>query len=104
MNFRLYIVLVMLPSILITGWAAIRVRSTYAKWSKVDSGINMDAFSFARKLLDRQELTDNYDPRNKVLHVSQAVSGSPQTGTYDPRRATLSIPTDGQPHLSVAAA
>jgi len=81
MNFGLYIVLVMLPSILITGWAAIRVRSTYAKWSKVDSGINMDAFSFARKLLDRQgltnvqiepvpgQLTDNYDPRNKVLHV-----------------------------------
>jgi Zn-dependent membrane protease YugP len=116
MNFGLYIVLVMLPSILITGWAAIRVRSTYAKWSKVDSGINMDAFSFARKLLDRQgltevqiepipgQLTDNYDPRNKVLHVSQAVSGNPQAGSYDPRSATLNIPSDGQPHLSVAAA
>jgi Zn-dependent membrane protease YugP len=116
MNFGLYIVLVMLPSILITGWAAIRVRSTYAKWSKVDSGINMDAFSFARKLLDRQgltevqiepvpgQLTDNYDPRSKVLHVSQAVSGTPQAGSYDPKRAMLSIASDGQPHLSVAAA
>jgi Zn-dependent membrane protease YugP len=116
MNFGLYIVLVMLPSILITGWAAIRVRSTYAKWSKVDSGINMDAFSFARKLLDRQgltnvqiepvpgQLTDNYDPRNKVLHVSQAVSGTTQVGSYDPRRAMLNIPTDGPQHLSVAAA
>ena len=115
MNFGLYIVLVMLPSILITGWAAIRVRSTYAKWSKVDSGINMDAFSFARKLLDRQgltnvqiepvpgQLTDNYDPRSKVLHVSQAVSGGP-VGSYDPRRPALNIPSDGQPHLSVAAA
>jgi uncharacterized protein len=116
MNFGLYIVLVMLPSILITGWAAIRVRSTYAKWSKVDSGINMDAFSFARKLLDRQgltnvqiepvpgQLTDNYDPRNKVLHVSQAVSGTTQVGSYDPRRAMLNIPTDGPQNLSVAAA
>ena len=116
MNFGLYIVLVMLPSILITGWAAIRVRSTYAKWAKVDSGINMDAYSFARKLLDRQgltdvqiepvagQLTDNYDPRGKVLHVSQAVSGSAQAGSYDPRQAMLSIPSDGQAHLSVAAA
>ena len=116
MNIGLYIVLVMLPSLLITGWAAIRVRSTYAKWAKVDSGINMDAFAFARKLLDRQgltdvqieptpgQLTDNYDPRSKVLHVSQAVSGSPQAGSYDPRRATLNIPGDGQPHLSVASA
>ena len=115
MNFGLYIVLVMLPSILITGWAAIRVRSTYAKWSKVDSGINMDAFSFARKLLDRQgltdvqiepvagQLTDNYDPRSKVLHVSQAVSGGP-VGSYDPRRPALKVSSDGQPHLSVAAA
>ena len=34
-----YILLVMLPSIAITGWAAWRVRSTYAKWSKIDSGI-----------------------------------------------------------------
>jgi len=116
MNIGLYILLVMLPSLLITGWAALRVRSTYAKWSKVDSGINMDAFAFARKLLDRQgltdvqieptpgQLTDNYDPRGKVLHVSQAVSGGPQAGSYDPRRAVLNVPSDGQPHLSVAAA
>ena len=115
MNFGIYIVLVMLPSILITGWAAIRVRSTYAKWAKVDSGITMDAFSFARKLLDRQgltdvqiepvpgQLTDNYDPRGKVLHVSQAVSAIPQ-GSYDPRHAIVNVPSDGQPHLSVAAA
>ena len=116
MNFGLYIVLVLLPSILITGWAALRVRTTYAKWAKVDSGINLDAFDFARRLLDRQgltdvqieptpgQLTDHYDPRGKVLRVSQAVSGGPQLGSYDPSRAAVSIPTDGQPRLSVAAA
>jgi len=50
----IYIVAVLLPTIAITGWAAWRVRSTYSKWSKVDSGINLDAFDFARRLLDRQ--------------------------------------------------
>ena len=28
------------------------------RWSKVDSGINADAFDFARRLLDRQGLQD----------------------------------------------
>jgi len=116
MNFGLYIVLVLLPSILITGWAALRVRTTYAKWAKVDSGINLDAFDFARRLLDRQgltdvqieptpgQLTDHYDPRGKVLRVSQAVSGGPQLGSYDRSRPVVTIPTGGQPRLSVAAA
>ena len=70
----LYIVLLVV-TLAITGWAAWRVRSTYAKWSKVDSGVNLDAFDFARRLLDRQglhdvkieptpgQLTDHYDPR-----------------------------------------
>jgi uncharacterized protein len=82
----LYIFAVLIPTIAITGWAAWRVRSTYGKWAKVDSGINMDAFDFARRLLDRQglqhvrieptpgQLTDHYDPRGKVLRVSTQVA------------------------------
>jgi Zn-dependent membrane protease YugP len=85
-GFLPYVLLVMLPSIAITGWAAWRVRSTYARWAKVDSGINLSAFDFARQLLDRQglaevsiepvegQLTDHYDPRGKVLRVSTTVA------------------------------
>ena len=84
---------VLLPTIAVTGWAAWRVRSTYAKWSKVDSGINMDAFEFARQLLDRQglrevrieptpgQLTDHYDPRGKVLRVNRDGAAAPGTGS-----------------------
>ena len=62
------------------------MRATYAKWAKVDSGINLNAFDFARRLLDRQgltdvrieptpgQLTDHYDPRGKVLRVSTQVA------------------------------
>jgi uncharacterized protein len=112
-----YILLVMLPSIAITGWAAWRVKSTYAKWSKVDSGINLDAFDFARRLLDRQgltdvkieptpgQLTDHYDPRGKVLRVSQAVAGHVQLGSYDPAARSLGMPQSVPgPRLSVASA
>ncbi|MGH2393626.1 MAG: zinc metallopeptidase [Candidatus Limnocylindria bacterium] len=82
-----YIVLLVVM-VAISGWAAWRVRSTYARWSKVDSGIDLSAYDFARRLLDRQgltnvqieptpgQLTDHYDPRAKVLRVSQTVAGS----------------------------
>ncbi|HEY7526403.1 MAG TPA: zinc metallopeptidase [Candidatus Limnocylindria bacterium] len=114
-SFWIYVLVVMLPSIALTGWAAWRVRSTYAKWSKVDSGIRLSAFDFARQLLDRQglrdvriepvdgQLTDHYDPRGKVLRVSSTVAEQPQLGNYDPQAQMLGVPVpaDG---LSVAAA
>jgi len=114
-GFLPYILLVMLPSIAITGWAAWRVRSTYSKWSKVDSGIRLSAFDFARQLLDRQglrevriepvegQLTDHYDPRGKVLRVSSTVSGQPQLGNFDPQAQALGVPVPAN-GLSVAAA
>ena len=114
MGFMTYVLLVMLPSIAITGWAAWRVRSAYSKWSKVDSGINLSAFDFARRLLDHQglndvkiepvagQLTDHYDPRGKVLRVSSAVSGQPELGSFDPGQMALGVPAGER--LSVAAA
>ena len=103
----LYIV-ILVVTVGITGWAAWRVKSTYARWSKVDSGINADAFDFARRLLDRQglhevkieptpgQLTDHYDPRGKVLRVSTQVADASAL-------TTAGVVTSG-PRLSVAAA
>lgn len=91
----LYLVLVVVM-LAISGLAAWRVRSTYARWSKVDSGINLTAYDFARRLLDRQDLanvqieptpgalTDHYDPRSKTLRVSQTVA-SIGTGAAGPQ-------------------
>src|SRR5688500_17114144 len=102
-----YVLLVMLPGLGLTLWAAWRVRSTYARWSRVDSGISMNPFDFARYLLNSQgltdvsieptpgQLTDHYDPRGKVLRVSSSVAGQvpgQAPGYADPRT-----------HLSVAA-
>lgn len=108
-----YLLWVLLPTILLTGWAAWRVRATYGQWSKVDSGIGLNAFDFARRLLDRQgltdvrieptpgKLTDHYDPRGKVLRVSHAVANGQVAGSYDPTRGAVSVPSG---NLSVAAA
>lgn len=97
----LYIIAVLVPTIAITGWASWRVKSTYGTWSKVDSGINMDAFDFARRLLDRQglqhvgieptpgQLTDHYDPRGKTLRVSTQVSDSSGLGSVGGQRLSV---------------
>src|SRR5919106_259117 len=104
----IYIFAVLLPTLAITGWAMWRVKSTYGKWSKVDSGINLDAFDFARRLLDRQglqhvrieptqgQLTDHYDPRGRVLRVSTQVADASAL-------QTAGVLSAG-PRLSVAAA
>ncbi len=103
----LYLV-VIVATVAITGWAAWRVKSTYSKWAKVDSGINTDAFDFARRLLDRQglthvrieptpgQLTDHYDPRGKILRVSTQVADASALDTRGTRSAA--------PRLSVASA
>lgn len=111
-----YILVVLIPTIAITGWAAWRVRSTYGKWDRVDSGIGRDPFEFARYLLDRQglsnvrieptpgHLTDHYDPRSRVLRVSSSVAGRPGAGRYDPLEQTLGFPGLPTRRLSVASA
>jgi Zn-dependent membrane protease YugP len=112
----LYIILVLLPTIAITGWAAWRVRTAYGKWDRVDSGIDRDPLEFARYLLDRQglsnvqvepipgRLTDNYDPRSRTLRISSAVASRPGYGGYDPAAQTLGLPGQPSGRLSVAAA
>ncbi|CAN5590005.1 zinc metallopeptidase [soil metagenome] len=111
-----YLLLVLLPTVLITGWAAWRVRSTYGKWDKVDSGINMSAFDFARYLLNQQglndvgveptpgHLTDHYDPRAKTLRVSSAVAGDRGRGRFDPIEQSIGYSDHSGGRLSVAAA
>jgi Zn-dependent membrane protease YugP len=95
-GFLPYVLLVMVPGILLSVWAAYRVRSTYAKWDKVDSGISMNAFDFARYLLNAQglnqvsveptpgTLTDHYDPRTQTLRISTGVAQTNSRQGFNP--------------------
>ena len=82
-----YIVLV-LPAILLGLWAQMRVKSTYARYSHVRSARGITAEEAARLILDmnglsqvpiqrvRGSLTDHYDPRQRVVRLSDSVYGS----------------------------
>ena len=80
--------LLVLPAFLLALWARFRVQSTYAKYSRVRSVRGRTAAEVARQILDDHglgyvqvdriggKLTDNYDPRTNIVHLSQEVYGS----------------------------
>ena len=75
--------LVMIVGALISGAAAIWVRSSYSKYSKKMSASGLTGAQTARMILDRNglhnvrvepvagQLTDHYDPRSKVVRLSE---------------------------------
>ena len=79
----------MLPGLLLMLWAQSKVRGNYGKFSKVRNARGVTGQEAARQVLDSQglydiaiepipgELTDHYDPRKRVLRLSQGVYGVP---------------------------
>jgi uncharacterized protein len=75
--------LVMIVGVLISGGAALWVRSSYSKYSKQPSASGLTGAQTARMILDRNNLTnvrvepvagaltDHYDPRTKVVRLSE---------------------------------
>lgn len=69
-------------------WAQMRVSSTYKKYARVRSRSGLTGAQAAQRILQmsgiydvriehvRGELTDHYDPSNKVLRLSDSVYGS----------------------------
>ena len=82
-----YIVLV-IPAILISMYAQFKVSSTFSRYSKVDNLRGFTARDVARYILDRHglsdipiervggNLTDHYDPKGRVIRLSDSVYSS----------------------------
>ena len=76
-----YIILV-LPAMIFSIWASIKVNSTFDKYSKVKSAYGVTGARAARRLLDENglqhvkierisgKLTDHFDPRDNVIRLS----------------------------------
>lgn len=86
-NFGLYLLL-SLPALLLGLYAQSKVQSAYRKYSQIRTSNGMTGAEIARKILDlnqlqnvqiqqvRGTLSDHYDPRKKVLSLSQSVYGN----------------------------
>lgn len=76
---------ILLPAILLTLYASFKVNSTFRKYSKVENSRGITGYDCARKILDSNGLsdveiqrvegsmTDHYDPRSRVLRLSDTV-------------------------------
>lgn len=86
----LYIVLgiILLPGIIFSSVIQAKLKTTYSKYNKVFSSKNVKAHQMARAILDAEglqdvnvvkikgNLTDNYNPKNKTLSLSEKVYDS----------------------------
>jgi len=82
-------IIVMIVGAAISGLVALWLRSTYAKYSKQMSNSGLTGAQTARMILDRNgltnvrvepiagKLTDHYDPRSKVVRLSEANFSQP---------------------------
>jgi len=78
-----------LIGVVISFWASARVKTTYAKYSKVRSMSGLTGAQAAQRILQSAglyhvrvehisgNLTDHYDPKSKVLRLSDTVYDSP---------------------------
>lgn len=76
------------PTIILTLIAQSMIKNAYSKYSKVSSGTNFTGAEVARMILEKNgiydvsvksvpgQLSDHYDPRTKVVNLSEGVYGS----------------------------
>jgi len=80
--------ILVLPAVALALFAQFRVKSTYAKFARVAAASGVTGADTARALLNQGgaghvpvekvpgQLTDHYDPRKKILRLSEGVFGS----------------------------
>jgi len=83
-NYLIY----MVPAFILMALTSWYVRSSYSKWSRVPTASGLTGTQAAQRLISAGglygvriqgiggQLTDNYDPRTKVLNLSQGVADS----------------------------
>ncbi len=80
-------ILILIPAMIFALWAQATVQRSFKRYSRVRNQKNLTGAEAARRVLDRNglrdvairpvggSLTDNYDPRQRVLNLSQDVYG-----------------------------
>lgn len=83
-----YLLCVMLPALLLSGFASMMVRNAYAKWSERPNSSRVTGVDTARQLMRHyglnvalegtpQQLGDHFDPQNQIVRFSPGVANQP---------------------------
>jgi hypothetical protein len=87
-----YFIFVMIPALIISGWAQMKVKGAYAKWSKERNSGNLTGADVARRLVQAygfgvslegtpNELGDHFDPRSEIVRLSPGVAQQPSVAS-----------------------
>ncbi|NJN76496.1 MAG: zinc metallopeptidase [Synechococcaceae cyanobacterium RL_1_2] len=80
--------ILLIPGMLLTFWARSNILGTYRRYAKIPSSMGMTGAQVAHKILQQMglhhvkvertsgELTDHYDPRAKVVRLSEGIYDS----------------------------
>jgi len=80
--------IILIPGLLIAIWAQMKVKNTFARWSRVGTKQNITGAEIARTILNQNgldkipikqtggKLTDNYNPIKRTLNLSESVYNS----------------------------
>ncbi len=91
-GFDMYYVILVVPAMLFALYAQAKVKGTFSKYSQVRNQRGYTGAQIAREILDSQglrdvkvegirgQLTDHYDPKAKVVRLSESVYGSTSVG------------------------
>lgn len=86
--FDYYYLILVVPALLLAIWAQVQVKTTYRKYSRVPNSRGMTGAYAAQAVLNfygitdvriervSDNLTDHYDPRSKVIRLSDGVYNS----------------------------
>jgi len=89
MFFNINYLIYMIPAFILMAVTSWYVKSAYSKWSQVRASSGLTGAQAAQRLIASSglygvqiqgiagEMTDNYDPRNKVLNLSRDVANTP---------------------------
>lgn len=84
-----YIILVLIPTLVLSGLAQMYVRSAYSKWGQVRNGSGLSGPQVAQRIMRQaglnstrlestpNELGDHFDPQSNVVRMSPSVAGQP---------------------------
>ena len=84
-----YILIVLLPTLILTGLAQMWVRGAYQKWSEIPNASRVNGFDTAQVLMQRAgiqrvglevaqgQLTDHFDPSSGIVRLSDGVARQP---------------------------
>jgi hypothetical protein len=82
-----YLLMVFIPTLILSGLAQMLVRNAYSKWSKLQNGNAYSGPDTARHIMryaglnvsleaTPQEMGDHYDPRSHTVRMSPGVAGT----------------------------